>query len=108
MLGMYLLGTVSALVVAAVFKRTLLRGPVRPMILELPPYRVPSARVLAATVWQRAKLFLRRAGTVILALSVVLWALATYPKAEPSAGLSEAARQEQQLEHSVLGRIGHA
>lgn len=110
MLGMYLLGTVSALAVAAVFKRTLLRGPMRPMILELPPYRLPGVKTLALSVWQRAKLFLRRAGTVILSLSVVLWALATYPKAPaaPAApALTPAARQERQLEHSALGRIGH-
>ena len=108
MLGMYLLGTVSALAAAAVFRRTLLRGPVRPMILELPPYRMPSVRTLAITVAQRAKMFLRRAGTVILALSVLLWALATFPRTSPAAGLSEAAQQEQQLEYSALGRIGHA
>jgi ferrous iron transport protein B len=108
MLAMYLLGTVSALGVAALFKRTLLRGPVRPMILELPPYRMPGVKTLALSVWQRAKLFLRRAGTVILSLSVVLWALATYPKAPPAPGLSPAAQQERQLEHSALGRVGHA
>jgi len=119
MLAMYLLGTASALAVAAVFKRTLLRGPVRPMILELPPYRWPSARTLAISVAQRALLFVRRAGTVILALSIVLWALATYPKYDPSGGgrpvpaefsteLSTELRQERQLEHSALGRIGHA
>jgi ferrous iron transport protein B len=112
MLAMYLLGTVSALVVAALFRRTLLRGPVRPMILELPPYRLPSARTLAISASQRALLFLRRAGTVILALSIVLWALATYPKLPPSASdgavVSPAAQQERELEHSALGRIGHA
>jgi len=80
MLAMYLLGTVSALVVAAIFKSTLLRGPMRPMILELPPYRLPGVKTLAISVTQRAQLFVRRAGTVILALSIVLWALATYPK----------------------------
>jgi len=111
MLAMYLLGTVSALAVAAVFKRTLLRGPVRPMILELPPYRWPSARTLAISVAQRALLFVRRAGTVILALSIVLWALATYPKAPETQGGAEsspAVQQERQLEHSALGRVGHA
>ncbi|HWJ23735.1 MAG TPA: ferrous iron transport protein B [Gemmatimonadaceae bacterium] len=106
MLVMYLLGTVSALAVAALFKRTLLRGPMRPMILELPPYRWPSAKTLALTVWQRAKLFLRRAGTVILSLSIVLWAMATYPKSAPTPGLAPQAQQERQLEHSALGRVG--
>jgi ferrous iron transport protein B len=108
MLGMYFLGTLTALGAAALFKRTLLRGPVRPMILELPPYRRPSVRSLAVSVAGRAKLFLRRAGTVILALSVVLWALATYPKTTPDARLPEAAQRELQLERSALGRVGHA
>lgn len=108
MLGMYLLGTVTALLVAAVFKRTLLKGPVRPMILELPPYRWPSLWSLLVSVWQRCALFLRRAGTVILALSIVLWAMATYPKASVDASLPEEVQAEQQLEYSLLGRVGKA
>lgn len=108
MLGMYLLGTLAALVAAAVFKRTLLKGPVRPMILELPPYRWPSPKSLAVSVYQRCVLFLRRAGTVILSLSIVLWALATYPKADPQPFMTPAAQQEHRLEHSMLGKIGHA
>jgi ferrous iron transport protein B len=108
MLGMYLLGTIVALLVAAVFKRTLLKGPVRPMILELPPYRLPSAWSLLVSVAQRCQLFLRRAGTVILALSIVLWAMATFPRTTVDSALPEEVQQEQQLEHSVLGQIGHA
>ena len=106
MLAMYLLGTVTALVVAAMFKRTLLRGPMRPMILELPQYRWPSARNMLISVTGRAKLFLRKAGTVILALSVVLWALATYPKTTPTPGLSPNMQQEEQLANSALGHVG--
>ena len=108
MLLMYLLGTASALGMAALFKRTLLRGPVRPMILELPAYRRPSVTSLAVSVAGRVRLFLRRAGTVILALSVVLWAMATYPKTAPDPRLPAAAQQERQLERSALGRIGRA
>ena len=107
LLAMYLLGTLAALGVAALFKRTILRAPSRPMLLELPPYRVPSLRVLAVSVTHRAMLFLRRAGTVILAVSIVLWAMATYPKADVAPDVPEAAAQERQLAHSTLGRIGH-
>lgn len=107
MLSMYLLGTIAALAAAAVFKRTLLKGPVRPMILELPPYRLPSMKSLAVSVTQRCRLFVQRAGTVILALSIVLWAAATYPKQTPDPTLSVAMQQEAQLAHSALGRIGH-
>jgi ferrous iron transport protein B len=108
MLVMYLLGTLTALAMAFVFRRTLLKGPVRPMLLELPAYRWPSWRSLALSVWQRCVVFLQRAGTVILALSIVLWALATYPKTAVDPTLSDVVQQEQQLAHSVLGRFGHA
>lgn len=108
LLGMYLLGTGTALLVAAVFKRTLLKGPSRPMIMELPPYRLPSPRTLALSVSHRAGLFLRKAGTIILSLSIVLWALATYPKVDAPAGAAEEQVQEGQLAGSLLGRAGHA
>ena len=104
MLGMYLLGTVAALGMAAVFRRTLLRSDTRALILELPSYSLPSARVLFASAWQRVRIFLRRAGTVIFALSILLWALGHYP--QPPA--SSAATAEQRLSYSALGRIGHA
>ena len=104
MLGMYLLGTVTALAVAALFRRTLLRSDTRALIMELPPYSLPSVRVLLASVWQRVRIFLRRAGTVILAVSILLWALGRYP--QPPAGSVVTA--EQQLSQSALGRIGHA
>jgi ferrous iron transport protein B len=108
LLGMYLLGTVSALLVASLFKRTLLKGQARPMIMELPPYRLPRIRSLALSVGHRASLFLKKAGTIILALSILLWALATYPKTEAPAGMSDQQAQETQLANSVLGRAGHA
>lgn len=108
MLAMYLLGTVTALAVAALFRRTLLKGPVRPMILELPSYRRPSLRSIALAVWQRCLIFLRRAGTVILSLSIVLWALATYPKTAPDATQPIERQQEVQLANSALGTMGHA
>ena len=108
LLGMYLLGTLAALGVAFIFRSTLLRGETQPLILELPPYRIPSPRALATTVFHRSSLFVRRAGTVILALSIVLWALATYPKSEAPAGFTDEAAQELQLANSFLGRAGHA
>ncbi|MDE3174168.1 MAG: ferrous iron transport protein B [Gemmatimonadota bacterium] len=106
MLGMYLLGTVAALGAAAVFRRTLLRSETRALIIELPPYSLPSLRVLGNSVWQRVRLFLRRAGTVIFAISVLLWGLAAYPRARGADG--RPVPPEQQLSQSALGRIGHA
>lgn len=107
LLVMYLLGTLTALAMAAVFKKTLLKGRARPLIMELPPYRLPSVRSLALSVGHRSSMFLRKAGTVILSLSIVLWALATYPKTKPVPGTPAEAAQEQQLAHSALGRMGH-
>jgi len=80
MLSMYLLGTVVALLMAWLFKKTLLRGETPLLIMELPPYKRPVLRVVLRHMWDRSKLFLRRAGTVILGINILLWALATYPR----------------------------
>ncbi|MFM8469175.1 MAG: ferrous iron transport protein B, partial [Limisphaerales bacterium] len=80
LLAMYLLGTVMALVMAWVFKKTLLKGETPMLIMELPPYKRPVATTILRHMWARSKLFLRRAGTVILGINIVLWFLATYPK----------------------------
>jgi ferrous iron transport protein B len=80
MLAMYLLGIVVALLMAWLFKKTLLKGEAPLLILELPPYKRPVIRVVLRHMWERAKLFLRRAGTVILAINILLWFLATYPR----------------------------
>jgi ferrous iron transport protein B len=80
MLSMYALGTLSAFGLAWLFKRTLLKGPAPAFILEMPPYRVPKAAVVLRTVGQRCWSFLKRAGTVIFALSVMMWAGTHYPQ----------------------------
>ncbi len=80
LLGMYLLGIVGALGMAWLFKKTLLKGEPPPLILELPPYKRPVALVILRHMWDRSKLFLRRAGTVILGINILLWFLVTYPK----------------------------
>jgi ferrous iron transport protein B len=78
--SLYAMGILAAVAVAWVLKRTALRGP-RPLyVMELPPYRVPSWRSVLLTVRDRAGLFVQKAGTVILAVSIVLWFLASYPK----------------------------
>jgi len=108
LLAMYALGTIGAFFAAAVFRRTLLRGPMRPMFIELPGYCIPNARTLLTSVWHRVRLFLVRAGTIIFAVSIVLWALASFPKARVGAGSPPDVAQEAQLSASVLGRMGHA
>ena len=102
MVFMYALGTLGAFGFAWLFKRTLLKGKPPLMIMELPPYRLPRLRDVILHMVERAGLFLKRAGTVILAISVILWALAAYPKAP--AGSSDT----QQLAQSYAGKAGHA
>jgi len=108
LLGLYLLGAVSALVFAAIFKRGVLRGASLPFYLELPPYRFPSLKTVLLQVWQRVWMFLKRAGTVILAASVVLWLLLNFPRVEAADGLDEAERAQLQIEQSYAADIGRA
>ena len=77
--GLYLLGIVAAVAVALILKRTLLRAHTPPFLLELPSYKWPSVRIVAYRMIERASVFLRTAGTLILALAVVVWAAAYYP-----------------------------
>ena len=65
---------------AWVFKKTLLKGEPPLLIMELPPYKRPLLRVVVRHMWDRSKVFLRQAGTVILGINIVLWFLATYPR----------------------------
>jgi ferrous iron transport protein B len=80
MLCMYLLGIVVALGMAWLFKKTLLKGETPMLVMELPPYRRPVLKVVLRHMWDRSKLFLQRAGTVILGINILLWFLTSYPK----------------------------
>jgi ferrous iron transport protein B len=80
MVAMYLFSTVTALVCAAVLGRTLFKGPRVPLLVELPPYRMPHWPSVARMVWQRSKLFLTQAGGAILAITCIMWALLTFPR----------------------------
>jgi ferrous iron transport protein B len=100
LLSMYLLGLVAALTMAWVFKKTFLRGTPPAFLMELPPYKLPSMRSVLYQMWERASSFLKRAGTIILGASILLWFLASYPKLEH-------ATRAQQLNYSFAGRAGH-
>ena len=80
LIALYALGLMAAIVTAAILKRTLLRGRPLPFVMELPPYRWPSARSIAVRLLDRAKIFLRRAGKIILTVTVVLWVLTQFPR----------------------------
>ena len=108
LLGLYVGGAVAALLVAAFFKKTLVRGDGLPFAMELPTYRWPTFRVWASQVYESAWAFLRRAGTIILLASVVLWVMLSYPKVDAPAGLDAQAAAAYSLERSAAGRLGHA
>jgi ferrous iron transport protein B len=131
MLAMYTLGITVALIVAFILKRTILKAPPPPFIMELPPYRMPSIRTVFQNMLTRAWLFVKRAGTVILAISIILWALMYFPRSspQPPAGnqsqmvlsddqrtpiddqaptINEPLPEGEQLRNSFAGRLGHA
>jgi len=97
--GLYLLGILAAVTAATVLKRTLLRGQTPPFVMELPSYKWPSPRTVAYRVAERGWVFLRCAGTLILAVSILVWAALYYPH-DPQA------TPQQQQQNSLLGRMG--
>ena len=108
MLSMYLLGIVVALGMAWLFKKTLLKGETPMLVMELPPYRRPLLRTVLRHTWDRAKLFLRRAGTVILGINILLWFLSSYPRhgADSRGGALNAAQAGERLRGSFAGQAG--
>ncbi|HKP47966.1 MAG TPA: ferrous iron transport protein B [Pyrinomonadaceae bacterium] len=102
-LGMYLLGICVAIIVAWIFKHTILNGPAPPFMMELPPYRVPSFANVAHTLLARAAIFLKQAGTVIMAISILMWALVTFPRAGANGALGD---QPTEVENSFAGKGG--
>ncbi len=99
--GLYVAGVVSAMAVAWVFKRVWIKRRYQPLMLELPPYRMPNLRNLGLGLWERAGIFLRRVGGIIFALTVVLWFLSSFPS--PPAGATGPA-----IQYSVAGMLGRA
>lgn len=125
MLIMYLLGITAAIVVAFILKRTVLKARPAPFVMELPPYRLPNIRTIVQNMVTRAWLFVKRAGTVILAISIVLWALMYFPRSgdeliQPQSAVqaeqtSEAANvsaerehiaESEHLQNSYAGKLG--
>ena len=104
LLSLYLGAIVVACGLAWVFKQTLLKTEKSMLLLELPPYRMPSLRSTALRMVERAWMFLQRAGTVILALSILLWALVSFPKPPAEANLTKA----DAIAQSYAGHLGHA
>jgi ferrous iron transport protein B len=106
---LYLGGGLSALVAALLVKRTILRGDLLPFTMELPPYRLPSAQAMLAAMWSAARVFLRKAGTIILATSLVLWALLNLPVRDAQTrGMSGTDATAYVMNHSYAADLGRA
>lgn len=99
LVSMILLGIVAAVATAALFNRTILKGITSTPAMELPRYRRPRLRIVLQTMWDRSLLFVRKAGTVILAMSIIMWALTNYPR-RPDA------TPDQQIVQSFAGTVG--
>ena len=94
--GLYLAGIAGALIAALILRQTVARGVQRGFMLEMPKYQMPSIRDVAIGLWQRAMIFLKRAGTIILVSTIILWALLSYPQPEPG---------ESALDSSIAGKL---
>jgi len=99
LLGLYVIGFLAAVVTARLLKSTVLKSARAPFVLEMPPYRWPTLQSIALRLLDRSRIFLRRAGTVILGVAVVLWVLANLPLHDGKAP---------EIGHSLVGMIGHA
>lgn len=101
MFGLYAAGIVSALIVSLLIRKVFWRGAVEPFMMELPAYKTPDLRSVGFNLWLRAKIFLNRAGRIILPLVIILWVLATFPYPPENATLPA-------IDYSFAGMIGRA
>ncbi|MCC6954180.1 MAG: ferrous iron transport protein B, partial [Deltaproteobacteria bacterium] len=101
LLSMYMLGIAGACIVAWLLKLTALRGQPALFVMEMPPFRAPSMRIVLRQTWDSVVSFLKNAGTIILACAIVLWFLASYPKQDERSDTPP-------VENSYAGQIGHA
>ncbi|MEH6826875.1 ferrous iron transporter B [Parasphingorhabdus sp.] len=98
--GLYVFGIVGAMIVALVLRSTVTKGPNSGFLMEMPKYQLPLMKDILIGLWQRAWIFLRRAGTIIFGATVVLWLLLTFPKVPEDSAMS-------QVDYSVAGRIAN-
>ena len=110
MWSMYMIGIILAIICAKLLRNTLFKGETLPFVMELPPYRVPTVRGVLIHMWNRSWMYLKKAGTILLTISIILWAATSYPKPseEKLAGLSDEQAQTAKLQHSIAGRVGTA
>lgn len=101
MMSLYVVGIIMAILMSRLFSKMLFKGEDTPFVMELPPYRFPTAKAIGRHTWQKGKEYLKKMGGIILVASIIVWALGYFPHNE------ELSRVEQQ-EQSYIGRIGRA
>lgn len=107
MFALYTLGGASAMFTAWLFKAVVLGGDLRPFYMVLPPYRFPALKSVLLTMWDSAKAFLRKAGTIILGTSIVLWFMLNLPlRAAETAGMDPTAASAYVVDHSFAAQLG--
>ena len=104
MYSMYIIGIVLAIIGAKLLRSTVFKGDPSPFVMELPPYRIPTFKAITIHMWQRAWIYLRKAGTVILGFSILMWFLASFPRLPQDQ--TPIKNKAAQLEYSIAGRIG--
>ena len=101
MLSLYAIGIAMAVVVSKIFSSLVIKGEDTPFVMELPPYRWPTAKAIARHTWEKGKEYLKKMGGIILVASIIVWALGYFPH-------NESLPREQQQEQSYIGRMGKA
>ncbi|WP_067732337.1 ferrous iron transporter B [Novosphingobium naphthalenivorans] len=96
--ALYVAGVLGAMLVALILRRSVTKGEASGFIMELPKYQLPRLKDMAIGLWQRAWIFLRRAGTIIFTVTVVLWILLNFPQAKPG---------ESQVDASIAGKLAN-
>jgi ferrous iron transport protein B len=105
----YIIGIGLAVLSAKLLRTAVFKGETSPFLMELPPYKVPTFKAAVFQMWERSRLFLRKAGTMILGVSIVLWALSSFPRLDAGRLDSDpAVAAQQQMDNSIAGNIGHA
>ena len=106
----YLIGIILAIICIKILRLTFFKGDTIPFVMELPPYRVPTLKSVWLHMWHRGWMYLKKAGTIILAISILLWFASSYPKSsrELFAGMSNKQARQVKLEHSAIGKLGKA
>ncbi len=105
---LYFLGSITALIIAKLFRLSFFKGKTNSFIIELPLYQLPSLKIAFKAMYLKGKVFLKKAGTIILVLSMVIWVLSTFPKPAPEQleGKTDAEIAAISLESSTIGRMG--